>query len=229
MLPFRAARDGLVPMPSAGAMRETKPSLLNSSRRNISGFISAFILFLLASPKVHYQDRNAVPQRSARSAGHGAYRTADWTLLRYLRRDCLSSWSILAYYFISWFQTAGVLLVPGLVCIFNVPFVVYALLAWFQPSSPVLICSHCVRNISAWISFSGLYTFIMQQVCLGPHQMAHYAGRLPTLAWISLPGMISGLALRQLGRLSLLLHVGAAGHGSRLPACRAHSLHLSRY
>ena len=88
-----------------------------------------------------------------------------------------------------------------LVCIFNVPFVVYALLAWFQPSSPVLICAAIVfEYFSYGFGFVGLTLFIMQQVAPGPHQMAHYAfGSSLANLGVMLPGMISGWLCDSLG------------------------------
>lgn len=63
-----------------------------------------------------------------------------------------------------------------LCCIFNLPFVVYALLAWFQPQSMWLIGSGIVFEYFGYgFGFVGLTLFMMQQVAPGPHQMAHYA------------------------------------------------------
>ena len=100
--------------------------------------------------------------------------------------------SILGGYFISWLKLRRALF--PLVCIFNVPFVVYALLAWFQPSSPVLICAAIVfEYFSYGFGFVGLTLFIMQQVAPGPHQMAHYAfaSGIMNLS-VMLTGMASG-------------------------------------
>ena len=63
-----------------------------------------------------------------------------------------------------------------LCCIFNVPFVVYALLAWFQPQSMWLIGGGIVVEYFGYgFGFVGLTLFMMQQVAPGRHQMAHYA------------------------------------------------------
>ncbi len=107
--------------------------------------------------------------------------------------------SILGGYFISWLKLRRALF--PLVCIFNVPFVVYALLAWFQPSSPVLICAAIVfEYFSYGFGFVGLTLFIMQQVAPGPHQMAHYAfGSSLANLGVMLPGMISGWLCDSLG------------------------------
>lgn len=50
--------------------------------------------------------------------------------------------SILGGYFIAWLKLRRALF--PLITIFNIPFVVYALLAWFQPASPLLICGGIV-------------------------------------------------------------------------------------
>jgi len=79
--------------------------------------------------------------------------------------------------------------------------VVYALLAWFQPSSPVLICAAIVfEYFSYGFGFVGLTLFIMQQVAPGSHQMAHYAfGSSLANLGVMLPGMISGWLCDSLG------------------------------
>ena len=107
--------------------------------------------------------------------------------------------SILGGYFISWLKLRRALF--PLVCIFNVPFVVYALLAWFQPSGPVLICAAIVfEYFSYGFGFVGLTLFIMQQVAPGSHQMAHYAfGSSLANLGVMLPGMISGWLCDSLG------------------------------
>ncbi len=88
-----------------------------------------------------------------------------------------------------------------LCCIFNIPFVVYALLAIFQPQNPFLICSGIVfEYFSYGFGFVGLTLFIMQQVAPGKHQMAHYAfgSALANLGFM-LPGMISGYISDHIG------------------------------
>ena len=63
-----------------------------------------------------------------------------------------------------------------LVCIFNLPFAVYALLAWFQPQSMWLVGGGIVVEYFGYgFGFVGLTLFMMQQVAPGEHQMAHYA------------------------------------------------------
>ncbi|MDE5636867.1 MAG: MFS transporter [Alistipes sp.] len=64
----------------------------------------------------------------------------------------------------------------SLVCVFNLPFAVYALLAWFQPSSMWIVGGGIVLEYFGYgFGFVGLTLFMMQQVAPGRHQMAHYA------------------------------------------------------
>lgn len=63
-----------------------------------------------------------------------------------------------------------------LCCIFNIPFLVYALLAWFQPSSMWVIGGGIALEYFGYgFGFVGLTLFMMQQVAPGRHQTAHYA------------------------------------------------------
>lgn len=100
--------------------------------------------------------------------------------------------SILGGYFISWIGLKRAIF--PLCCIFNVPFVVYALLAIYQPQNAFLVCSGIVfEYFSYGFGFVGLTLFIMQQVAPGKHQMAHYAfGSALANLGVMLPGMISG-------------------------------------
>ncbi|MEG0788619.1 MAG: MFS transporter [Alistipes sp.] len=113
--------------------------------------------------------------------------------------------SILGGYFIAWLKLRRALF--PLICIFNVPFVVYALLAAFQPSSVVLICGAIVfEYFSYGFGFVGLTLFIMQQVAPGKHQMAHYAfGSALANLGVMLPGMISGLWCEMVGYRSFFM------------------------
>jgi MFS transporter, PAT family, beta-lactamase induction signal transducer AmpG len=101
--------------------------------------------------------------------------------------------SILAGYYIS----AGGLrrTLFSLCCIFNIPFVVYLLLALYQPSNLWLIGSAVVFEYFGYgFGFVGLMLFMMQQVSPGKHQMAHYAFASGIMNFgVMLPGMLSGL------------------------------------
>lgn len=82
--------------------------------------------------------------------------------------------SLIAGYYISHFGLKKTLF--SLVCIFNLPFLVYAWFAWTQPSSTLLIGTGIVLEYFGYgFGFVGLTLFMMQQVAPGKHQMAHYA------------------------------------------------------
>ena len=89
----------------------------------------------------------------------------------------------------------------SLCCIFNLPFVVYALLATFQPESGILICSGIVFEYFGYgFGFVGLTLFMMQQVAPGKHQMAHYAFASGIMnLGVMFPGMLSGWVCEVLG------------------------------
>lgn len=58
----------------------------------------------------------------------------------------------------------------SLCCIFNLPFAVYALLAWFQPSSMWLVGGGIVLEYFGYgFGFVGLTLFMMQQIAPGRH------------------------------------------------------------
>lgn len=81
-----------------------------------------------------------------------------------------------------------------LCCIFNIPFVIYALFAIFHPESRILICSGIMFEYFTYgFGFVGLTLFMMQQVAPGKHQMAHYAFASSIMNFgVMLPGMMSG-------------------------------------
>lgn len=88
-----------------------------------------------------------------------------------------------------------------LCCIFNVPFAVYALLAWFQPSSMWFVGGGIVLEYFGYgFGFVGLTLFMMQQVAPGRHQMAHYAfaSGIMNLS-VMLTGAVSGYLSDALG------------------------------
>ena len=88
-----------------------------------------------------------------------------------------------------------------LCCVFNVPFVVYALLAFFQPSSMWLVGGGIVVEYFGYgFGFVGLTLFMMQQVAPGRHQMAHYAfaSGIMNLS-VMLTGAVSGYLSDWLG------------------------------
>ena len=108
--------------------------------------------------------------------------------------------SLLAGYYISARGLKRTLF--SLCCIFNLSFVVYALLATFQPESHILICGGIVFEYFGYgFGFVGLTLFMMQQVAPGKHQMAHYAFASGIMnLGVMLPGMMSGWVCEVLGQ-----------------------------
>ena len=107
--------------------------------------------------------------------------------------------SLLAGYYISSRGLRKTLF--SLCCISNLPFVVYAFFAFFQPESGIIICSGIVFEYFGYgFGFVGLTLFMMQQVAPGPHQMAHYAFASGIMnLGVMLPGMLSGWVCETLG------------------------------
>lgn len=107
--------------------------------------------------------------------------------------------SLLAGYYISHRGLKKALF--SLVCIFNLPFLVYAWFAWAQPSSALLIGSGIVLKYFGYgFGFVGLTLFMMQQVAPGKHQMAHYAfaSAIMNLS-VMVTGAVSGFLSDALG------------------------------
>lgn len=107
--------------------------------------------------------------------------------------------SILSGYFVASIGLKRALFV--LVCIFNIPFAVYLLLAYFQPTSLLWIGTGIVfEYFSYGFGFVGITLFMMQQIAPGKYQMAHYAfaNSLMNLS-VMLPGMLSGKILHHIG------------------------------
>ena len=107
--------------------------------------------------------------------------------------------SLLAGYYISHFGLKKTLF--SLVCIFNLPFLIYAWFAWTQPSSALLIGSGIVvEYFGDGFGFVGLTLFMMQQVAPGRHQMAHYAfaSAIMNLS-VMVTGAVSGFMSDALG------------------------------
>ena len=107
--------------------------------------------------------------------------------------------SLLAGYYIAWRGLKRTLFT--LCCIFNIPFAVYALLAWFQPASMWLVGGGIVLEYFGYgFGFVGLTLFMMQQVAPGKHRMAHYAfaSGIMNLS-VMLTGAVSGYLSDALG------------------------------
>lgn len=107
--------------------------------------------------------------------------------------------SILGGYYIAHFGLKRVLF--SLVCIFNIPFVIYFLFSAFQPANIYIIGSGLVAEYFCYgFGFVGLTMFMMQQVAPGKHSMAHYAFASAIMnLGVMLPGMISGWICNKVG------------------------------
>lgn len=107
--------------------------------------------------------------------------------------------SIVAGYFVSKVGLKKALFT--LACAFNIPFVVYLLFAYFQPTHLPTIAMGIVGEYFGYgFGFVGLTLFMMQQIAPGKYQMAHYAfaNSLMNLG-VMIPGMISGFLSTYLG------------------------------
>ncbi len=115
--------------------------------------------------------------------------------------------SILAGYYISARGLRRTLL--SLVAIFNVPFIVFVLLAIWQPTSAWLIAGGIgLEYFGYGFGFVGLTLFMMQQVAPGNHQMAHYAiGSGIMNLGVMLPGMVSGWLCDMMGYPTFFIFV----------------------
>jgi len=100
--------------------------------------------------------------------------------------------SLLAGYFIAKRGLKRALLI--LVSTFNIPFLVYALLAHYQPSNLYLIGGAVVLEYFGYgFGFVGLMLFMMQQVAPGKYKMAHYAFATGIMnLGFMVPSMLSG-------------------------------------
>lgn len=101
--------------------------------------------------------------------------------------------SVLAGYFISARGLKKSLI--WLCAAFNIPFVVYALLAYYQPANllPVSIAV-IVEYFGYGFGFVGLILYMMQQIAPGKHKTAHYAFATGIMnLGVMIPGMFSGM------------------------------------
>lgn len=107
--------------------------------------------------------------------------------------------SILGGYYISALSLRRALF--HLCCAFNIPFLVYTLLAIYQPSEGWIIASGIVFEYFGYgFGFVGLTLYMMQQIAPGKHQMAHYAFASGIMnLGVMLPGMMSGWICEKLG------------------------------
>ena len=100
--------------------------------------------------------------------------------------------SILGGYFISGRGLKKALFT--LCCFFNIPFAVYAFLAFTQPTSLYIIGTAVVMEYFGYgFGFVGLMLFMMQQVSPGKYKMAHYAFASGIMnLGVMVPSMLSG-------------------------------------
>jgi PAT family beta-lactamase induction signal transducer AmpG len=100
--------------------------------------------------------------------------------------------SILGGYFISGRGLKKALFT--LCCFFNIPFAVYAFLAFTQPTSLYVIGTAVVMEYFGYgFGFVGLMLFMMQQVSPGKYKMAHYAFASGIMnLGVMVPSMLSG-------------------------------------
>lgn len=115
--------------------------------------------------------------------------------------------SILAGYYISAFGLKKTIF--SLCCAFNIPFVVFFLLSYYQPESLWLIGSAIVFEYFGYgFGFVGLMLFMMQQVAPGKHKMAHYAFASGIMnLGVMIPGMMSGYISEWLGYQNFFIWV----------------------
>ena len=96
-----------------------------------------------------------------------------------------------------------------LALVFNLPFVAYTFLAFYQPESLWLIGGGITLEYFGYgFGFVGLTLFMMQQIAPGDHQMSHYAFASGIMnLGVMLPGMVSGMVSDALGYKSFFFFV----------------------
>jgi len=100
--------------------------------------------------------------------------------------------SVLAGYFTSKRGLKKTLMI--LCASFNIPFVMYALLAYFQPENLYIVATAVIVEYFGYgFGFVGLILYIMQQIAPGKYKMAHYAFADGIMALgFMIPSMMSG-------------------------------------
>lgn len=88
-----------------------------------------------------------------------------------------------------------------LAVIFNIPDVVYAVLAWTQPENMIFITGLIMTEWFGYgFGFVGVILFMMQQIAPGKYKMAHYAIATALMGLgFMLPSMVSGYVSDWLG------------------------------
>ena len=100
--------------------------------------------------------------------------------------------SVLAGYFTSKRGLKKTLMI--LCASFNIPFIMYALLAYFQPENLYIVATAVIVEYFGYgFGFVGLILYIMQQIAPGKYKMAHYAFADGIMALgFMIPSMVSG-------------------------------------
>jgi PAT family beta-lactamase induction signal transducer AmpG len=99
-----------------------------------------------------------------------------------------------------------------LCCCFNIPFAVYAFLAFAQPENLYVIGMAVVFEYFGYgFGFVGLTLFMMQQIAPGKYKMAHYAFATGIMSLgMMIPSMLSGVLSDWLGYKTFFLWVMVA-------------------
>lgn len=115
--------------------------------------------------------------------------------------------SVLAGYFIARLGLKKALIY--LVASFNIPFVVYAILAIYQPQELYYVAVAVVFEYLGYgFGFVGLMLFMMQQVAPGKYKMAHYAFATGIMnLGFMIPSMMSGYFSDMLGYKTFFMWV----------------------
>lgn len=198
MLPT-GSRPSNAPVSGSAAMKEMGMVLLDFFRKK---YIWYYILFIVCYRLTEGFAMKMVPiflQAPAAEGGLAMSNEAMGTIYGIFGTVAFIVGSILGGYYIAHFGLKKVLF--SLVCIFNVPFVVYFLFSVFQPSSLWVIgCGLVAEYFCYGFGFVGLTLFMMQQVAPGKHSMAHYAFASAIMnLGVMLPGMISGWICERTG------------------------------
>lgn len=191
-------------LPSGAVNKDSAPKTFDESMKELGSVLSAFfrkryiwvyILFIVCYRLTEGFAMKMVPiflQASPAEGGLALDNAQMGTIYGIYGTIAFIIGSILGGYFIAHFGLKRVLLL--LVGIFNVPFVIYLLLAIFLPHNLWIIGSGLVIEYFCYgFGFVGLTMFMMQQVAPGKHSMAHYAFASAIMnLGVMLPGMISG-------------------------------------
>jgi PAT family beta-lactamase induction signal transducer AmpG len=96
-----------------------------------------------------------------------------------------------------------------LAIIFNIPDIVYAILAFLQPENLAIIAGLIMTEWFGYgFGFIGVILYIMQQMAPGKYQMAHYAIATSLMGFgFMIPSMISGYISEWLGYKNFFLWV----------------------